>query len=237
MLAPFLDHDLGIVAVRKPLHVPTRIAKRAIEALICALLPRPSRVAVHGRNGFFLQPLSTACAANSGPLSDLRYLGHPCTLTSFASTSTVGRLLNTCSSSFLAPHAMNPISARVHSFTREQGLNPSAPVPRMTARDSLHRLGQQSIAFNQLRAVAECRVRNRPRRACSPLGSPALENVRDGLQARLRAHHSFAVTPFITSISRSRSATSFFNRAFSVASSRRRRGSTGFSYPIRLRHR
>src|SRR4051812_37943043 len=77
---------------------------------------------------------------------------------------------------------------------------------------------------------------NLDQRASPPLRQPPLRGAGHLLTARRHAHHFFALISFITSISRSRSATSFFSRAFSASSCFRRRTSLAWNVPKRFRH-
>lgn len=45
MLPPLLDHDNCFNPVSEPLHVQAFVSEFAIEALVCAILPRLSRIA------------------------------------------------------------------------------------------------------------------------------------------------------------------------------------------------
>src|SRR5262249_62377906 len=83
-----------------------------------------------------------------------------------------------------------------------------------------------------------------PRRGGGPLEQRAAPPLRQAPPRRIRhcgsasphAHHFFAAISFITSISRSRSATSFFSRKFSASSALSRRTSSAWNVPNRLRH-
>ena len=70
------------------------------------------------------------------------------------------------------------------------------------------------------------RTPNLGQRASPPLRQAPARRIRHLQSAGRHAHHFFALISFITSISRSRSATSFFSRAFSDSSCVRRRTSS-----------
>src|SRR5262249_60430642 len=76
---------------------------------------------------------------------------------------------------------------------------------------------------------------DRKQRAGPPHRKPTLSAIRHLPPASRHAHQFFAATSFITSISRSRSTTSFFSRAFSASSCRNRRTSLAWKLPKRLR--
>src|SRR5689334_22813318 len=84
-------------------------------------------------------------------------------------------------------------------------------------------------------AILQRRSRYREQRAGPPRRETKLPAIHHLLPASRHAHHFFAATSFITSISRSRSATSFFSRAFSASSCRRRLTSFACRAPKRLR--
>jgi hypothetical protein len=70
--------------------------------------------------------------------------------------------------------------------------------------------------------VAQCRSRHLKQRAGPPHRETTLPAIRNLPPTGRHAHQFFAATSFMTSISRSRSATSFFSRAFSASSCFRR---------------
>ena len=87
VLAPALDHDLRIDSIAKPLHRQALVAKLAVEGLVGAVLPGlPGSIsAVSIRSSASHRRI--ARRQNSGPLSERRKFGAPCTLMSLARTS------------------------------------------------------------------------------------------------------------------------------------------------------
>ena len=91
------------------------------------------------------------------------------------------------------------------------------------------------ILYGHPRSIAQCRSSHLDQRASPPLRqAPPRREHHLGTASR-HAHHFFALISFITSISRSRSATSFFSRAFSASSCFSRRTSSAWNAPIRTR--
>src|SRR5690554_305889 len=86
------------------------------------------------------------------------------------------------------------------------------------------------------RLIAEHRMRSREKLRSATTRYPAQRGVSHLRRARRRAHHFFAEISFITSISRSRSASSFLSRAFSVRGFFSRFASLGSTPAKRLRH-
>src|SRR3546814_18607172 len=103
---------------------------------------------------------------------------------------------------------------------------PDPPISeaRILRRQRLHRRNHRGIPGDLAPLVAQARSSYREKRASPANRETALPAIRHLLPTDRHAHHFFAATSFITSISRSRSATSFFRRAFSASScfSRRR---------------
>ena len=98
---------------------------------------------------------------------------------------------------------------------------PSAPAPAYPSRPS--------AAITQRRPRYRDSVQARRGRGPPPA-------IRYSRPASRHAHHFFAAISFITSISRSRSATSFFSRPFSASSCFSRRDIVGCSRPKRFLH-
>jgi hypothetical protein len=116
-----------------------------------------------------------------------------------------------------------PVSAAgAHGMTVAAEEDPHAPiaVAWILRRQLLHPRHHGGILRRLAAVIIQCRSCHREQRAAPPRREPALPAILNLPPASRHAHHFFAATSFITSISRSRSATSFFNRAFSASAYR-----------------
>src|SRR3954452_509691 len=118
----------------------------------------------------------------------------------------------------------------------EEDLHAPIAVARIPRGQRRHVLNHPGIVDRPPALIAERRPRNREQRAGPPRRETALSAISHLFAADRHAHQFFAATSFITSISKSRSATSFFSRPFSISSCRRRRTSSDRNAPNRLRH-
>src|SRR5208282_909805 len=107
----------------------------------------------------------------------------------------------------------------------KEDTNPPVAVARILRRQRLHPCDDRRILRRLPARIAQRRSRHPKQRAGPPRREPTLPAIRHLPPAGRHAHQFFEATSFITSISRSRSATSFFRREFSVSSCLRRRTS------------
>src|SRR6185437_2340016 len=135
----------------------------------------------------------------------------------------------------LTPQPVSSIGAHPVSTTLQEDLDPPVAIPGILGCQLTHHCHGRCVALDQARLVAQCRSRHGHQRACSSDRDAPLACVRDLAPPNRRAYHFFAAISFMTSISRSRSANSFFSRAFSLSTWRRRFTSTASSLPKRLR--
>src|SRR3954447_9255768 len=130
---------------------------------------------------------------------------------------------------------MRPARAHAIPVAPKKDADPAITVAWILRRQLLHPLDHGGILRFLETLVTQRRSRHRQKRADSPRRETTLPTIRNLLAASRHAHQFFAATSFITSISRSRSATSFFSRAFSASSCFRRRTSFAPKPPKRLR--
>src|SRR5262249_58223144 len=114
--------------------------------------------------------------------------------------------------------------------------HPPVAITRILPRQLRHPRQHRPILFLLRRAIVQRGSPDTKQRASPPLRQTFARRVRYCDTASRHAHHFFAVISFITSISRSRSATSFFSRAFSASSCFRRRTSLAWNVPKRFLH-
>ena len=129
------------------------------------------------------------------------------------------------------PYPVGPVGAHRQTKPLQEHLNAAVAEAGILSRELLHGGSDGLILRRYLRAVAERGARHRQKRTGSPYRNPAMARVAHLHSAGPRAYHFFALISFITSSSRSRSAASFFNRAFSCSSCRSRRTSRASSCP------
>lgn len=115
----------------------------------------------------------------------------------------------------LLPQTMRAIGAHNMAAAGEKHLDASITVTRVLRRELVHNAEGRCIALGQTRLVVERGARDRQQRACPPYRDATCVHVGDLSTALRRAYHFFAATSRMTSISRSRSAKSFFSLAFS----------------------
>ena len=112
---------------------------------------------------------------------------------------------------------MGPIRAHHMAAPGQEHLDAAIPVARVLGGELAHRRQRRGVALDQPRPVAPAGPGHLEQRARSPDRQAALTHIRDLLPPDGCAHHFFAATSFITSISRSRSATSFLSLVFSCS--------------------
>jgi hypothetical protein len=111
-------------------------------------------------------------------------------------------------------------SAWAHAMPIATEKNADAPiaVARILQRQLLHPLDDRRVLAELPALVAQRRSRHLEQRAGPPHRETTLPAIRNLPSTDRHAHQFFAATSFMISISRSRSATSFFSRAFSASS-------------------
>src|SRR5208283_4642079 len=119
----------------------------------------------------------------------------------------------------------------------QEDVDAAVSKPGILARQLPHRCQHRSILRRHLRLVPHRRSGHPDQRTRPPHRNPAMTRELHLRSARLCAHHFFALISFITSSSRSRSATIFLSRPFSNSSCFRRLTSEASSDPNFLRHR
>src|SRR3546814_836145 len=124
------------------------------------------------------------------------------------------------------PQAPGPPGAHRVTVAAQKYPDPPISEARILRRQRLHRRNHRGIPGDLAPLVAQARSSYREKRASPANRETALPAIRHLLPTDRHAHHFFAATSFITSISRSRSATSFFRRAFSASSCFSRRTSS-----------
>ncbi len=116
------------------------------------------------------------------------------------------------------PQPVCPARAHRVPVTAKKDADATVAVARVLRRQRPHPPDHRRILGQLPALVAQRRSRHREQRAGPPRREPTLPAIRHSPPASRHAHQFFAATSFITSISRSRSATSFFSRAFSASS-------------------
>src|SRR5262249_43182618 len=134
------------------------------------------------------------------------------------------------------PQTVCTPEAHLVTVAAKEDRNPPVAVTRILRRQLRHPSQRWRILRLLCRAIAQRRPPDTKQRASPPLRQTFARRVRYCDTASRHAHHFFAVISFITSISRSRSATSFFSRAFSASSCFRRRTSLAWNVPKRFLH-
>src|SRR6185437_356566 len=141
--------------------------------------------------------------------------------------------------SALAGHAvatndeLDPRSSHVHGAPVRPGCADNRT--GILSRQLTHDADGGRVALDQARLITQRGSSNGHQRARSSDRYAPSVGVSNLTPTRRRAYHFFPLISFITSISRSRSANSFFSRAFSVSIWRSRFTSTASSLPKRLR--
>jgi hypothetical protein len=120
------------------------------------------------------------------------------------------------------PQSMRPARAHAIAVAPKKDADAAIAVARILRRQLLHPLDHGRVLRRLATLVAQRRSRYREQRAGPPRRETTLPAIHNLPPAGRHAHQFFAATSFITSISRSRSATSFFSRAFSASSCFRR---------------
>ena len=91
-----------------------------------------------------------------------------------------------------------------------------SPSPcRMLCHHTINQGANRPVFHRLSMVIAHHAARDAHQPACSPLSNSTLSGIGYSLDLLRYAYHFFALISFITSISRSRSATNFFRRAFS----------------------
>src|SRR5262249_60305485 len=117
------------------------------------------------------------------------------------------------------PQPICPARAHAVAVAPEKNADATITVARILPRQLLHPLHHGRVAGRLATLVAQCRSRHIKQRAGPPRReTTTLLAIRNLPPTGRHAHQFFAATSFMTSISRSRSATSFFSRAFSASS-------------------
>ena len=134
------------------------------------------------------------------------------------------------------PQAMQALSADLNALAPEEHLNTSIAVPWILQRERPHRTDDWRVLDGPHRLIPQRRARHPQQRAGASTRQAPLYRVADLPPTDRRAYQCFLPISFMTSISRSRSATSFFRRPFSCSSCRSRFTSAGSSCPNCRRH-
>src|SRR5690606_12675824 len=134
-----------------------------------------------------------------------------------------------------APEPVGAAEAQRMSVTAQKDGDAPIAVTRILRREFGHARERRRILVRHARAVAQARSRHPQKRAGPPLRQSFVHRVFHPSPASRHAHHFFAAISFITSISRSRSASSFLSFAFSASSCLKRRTSDASNVPNRLR--
>src|SRR4249919_1788496 len=132
---------------------------------------------------------------------------------------------------------VGPADAHAMPVAAEKDTDAAIAIARILRRQLLHPLDHARVLHRLAALVAQRRSRHREQRAGPSYRETTLPAIRNLTPTSRHAHQFFAATSFITSISRSRSATSFFSRAFSASSCFSRRTSFDCNPPNRLRQR
>src|SRR5215468_9620604 len=111
----------------------------------------------------------------------------------------------------------------------EEDADAPVAVARILPGELAYPRQHRGILLRLARAVAQRRAGHLEQRAGPPLRQAPPRRIRHLGTASPHAHHFFAAISFITSISRSRSATSFFSRKFSASSCFKRRTSSAWN--------
>jgi hypothetical protein len=125
-----------------------------------------------------------------------------------------------------APEPVGSPDTHPMAVSAEKDADAAVAVARILRRKLPHPLDRGHVLRCLATAVAQRRSRHRKQRAGPPHRETTLPAIRNLPPASRHAHQFFAATSFMTSISRSRSATSFFSRAFSISSCFNRRTSS-----------
>jgi hypothetical protein len=135
------------------------------------------------------------------------------------------------------PDPIRPVGAHRQAAPLKKDLDTAILEAGILTRQITHRRLDGLILRRHPRAVAERRARHQQQRTGSTYRNPPVECVTHLQPKGPRACDFFALISVITSSSRSRSATSFFSRAFSCSTCRIRRTFTASSCPNRFRQR
>ena len=208
VLAPGFDEDLGLAARPELLHAQAFVAELAVEALRCVVLPGLAGVGSHrsARVGGVGRPQSVCTRADAAPAAPRAATNDEPGRDS--SDGHHGRGRSGCGGSSSADTAPIAWPCASGPACPRSPWSSGSPAPS----------GQPSAACRIVVATGRGDLHTQP--------------ARDG-PARLLF---FAAISFITSISRSRSVTSFFSRTFSCSSCFRRRTSSGWNDPNRFFH-
>jgi hypothetical protein len=133
------------------------------------------------------------------------------------------------------PQPMRPARAHAIAVAPEKDADAAIAVARILRRQLLHPFNHRRVFRGLATLLVQRRPRHREQRAGPPGRETTLPAHTQLAAASRHAHQFFAATSFITSISRSRSATSFFSRAFSASSCFRRLTSLAPKPPKRFR--
>ena len=124
------------------------------------------------------------------------------------------------------PQPMRPARAQREAVATQKNAHAPVAKARILRRKLRHPCDHRRVLDRLPRSIMQGRPSDLDQRANPPLRQAAARRVNHLATASRHAHHFFALISFITSISRSRSATSFLSRAFSCSSCFRRRTSS-----------
>src|SRR4029077_15729169 len=124
-----------------------------------------------------------------------------------------------------APEPVGPADAHAMPIAAEKDADAGIAIARIVRRQVPQPLDHTRVLHRLAALVAQRRSCHREQRAGPSYRETTLPAIRNLTPTSRHAHQFFAATSFITSISRSRSATSFFSRAFSASSCFSRRTS------------
>src|SRR5262245_9853988 len=138
----------------------------------------------------------------------------------------------------LPPEPVHPLAVDAPALATQQGPDPSISVARMPLDQLQHPGHQPGVLLLDLGRPPLRRARLPQHPAGAALGhAKALAEEAYGLPALVGRHHFFWATSWSICLSRARSATRRFRRAFSASSSLRRLASSALSPPYWLRQR
>src|SRR3954468_22019540 len=131
---------------------------------------------------------------------------------------------------------MCAVGAHLVTVSPQEDADAAVTVSRVLRGELAHPRPDWRVLLRQPRLVAQRRAGHLDQRARPPARQAALPRVLDLLPSTARAHHFFAAISFITSISRSRSATMRLSRPFSASRAFSRFASVTSIAPKRFRH-
>lgn len=117
----------------------------------------------------------------------------------------------------LAPDSLSSTRTHRTAFAAEEDADPAIAVPRILPRQPLHRSDHRRVPGVEDRGVLQCRTGHADQPARASLRDATVDEESDLQTSGGQAHHFRRTTSRIASISRSRSASNFFNFEFSAS--------------------